>query len=107
MPIFQLSSSDLAAPDAKLFEAAPATLSQEAFLEAWLENSPRAIAQEPLLVIGRQASAHADGDVRYSDLLAIDQDGNLVIIELKKSRTPREVVAQILEYAAWAREAQQ
>ena len=40
----------------------------------------------------------------FPDLLALDQDGNLVIIELKKSKALREVTAQILEYAAWANE---
>jgi hypothetical protein len=31
----------------------------------------------------------------------MDTLGNLSIIELKKSRTPREVVAQLLDYASW------
>jgi hypothetical protein len=104
MPIFQLSTTDASSPTAELIEARPASLSEEAHLESWLENSPWAIAQEPLLIIGRQASAHAEGDLRFPDLLALDKDGSLVIIELKKGRTPREVVAQLLEYAAWAKE---
>jgi len=33
------------------------------------------------------------------DLLAIAPDGALVIIEIKRGRTPREVVAQALDYA--------
>lgn len=37
-------------------------------------------------------------------MLALDSEGNLVIIEFKKGQAPREVVAQILEYAAWANE---
>jgi hypothetical protein len=104
MPIFQLSTPDQSSPTAELVEALPATLSQEANLESWLENSPWAITQEPLLVIARQASAHAENELRFPDLLALDKDGNLVVIELKKGRTPREVVAQLLEYAAWAKE---
>jgi hypothetical protein len=104
MPIFQLSTPDESSPTAQLVEALPASLAQEANLESWLENSPWAITQEPLLIIGRQASAHAESDLRFPDLLAVDKDGNLVIIELKKGRTPREVVAQLLEYAAWAKE---
>ena len=35
------------------------------------------------------------------DLLAIDGQGDLYVIELKKDRTPREVVAQALEYGFW------
>ena len=62
-----------------------------------------AIAQEPLLLIGRQTSAiQEEYGTIFPDLLGLDKDGNLVIIELKKGRTPREVIAQLLEYAAWA-----
>lgn len=35
------------------------------------------------------------------DLLAIAPDGSLVLIELKRERTPRDVVAQALDYASW------
>ena len=34
-------------------------------------------------------------------MLAMDVSGNLSVIELKKNRTPREVVAQLLDYASW------
>ena len=37
------------------------------------------------------------------DLLAIDEEGTLYVIELKRGRTPREVVAQVLDYGSWAR----
>ena len=33
-------------------------------------------------------------------------DGSLVLIELKRGRTPREVVAQALDYASWVEELQ-
>ena len=35
------------------------------------------------------------------DLLGIDELGKLVIVELKRDRTPREAVAQALDYASW------
>ncbi|SRR5258708_5005133 len=75
MPIFQLSTHDASSPLAELIEALPASLAQEANLESWLENSPWAITQEPLLIIGRQTLAHAEGDLRFLDLLAVDKDG--------------------------------
>jgi hypothetical protein len=31
----------------------------------------------------------------------MDIDGNLVVVELKRNKTPREVVAQALDYAVW------
>ena len=35
-------------------------------------------------------------------MLCIDSKGDLVIIELKRDLTPREVTAQVLDYASWA-----
>ena len=53
-----------------------------------------------LMLIGRQvATDHG----KYIDILAMDAEGNLSVIELKKDRTPREVVAQVLDYASWVR----
>lgn len=43
----------------------------------------------------------ATANGKFIDILAIDQDGNLIVIELKKDRTPRDVVAQVLDYASW------
>lgn len=43
-----------------------------------------------LLLIGRQVPT-AFG--KFIDLLAVDSDGSLVVIELKRDRTPREVEA--------------
>lgn len=53
-----------------------------------------------LMVIGREVSTPWGGRI---DILAIDADGNLVVIELKRDRTPRQVVSQILEYGSWVR----
>ena len=50
------------------------------------------------LLIGRQVPTDYG---KFVDLLALDREGHLVIIELKKDRTPREVVAQLLDYGSW------
>lgn len=49
------------------------------------------------MLIGRQEYA----GFGHIDLLAIASDSALVLIELKRNRTPREVVAQALDYAGW------
>jgi RecB family endonuclease NucS len=36
------------------------------------------------------------------DMLGISADGTLEIWELKRGRAPREILAQAMEYAAWA-----
>lgn len=53
------------------------------------------------LIIGRQVMTSYGKKI---DLLAINQDGNLTVIELKKNKTPREVVAQTLDYASWVKD---
>lgn len=85
-----------------MVEAPRLALQTESQLEEWLSNSPWAVANEDLLIIGRQTRASIANNARVPDLLALDSDGRIVVVELKKGRAPREVVAQILEYAAWA-----
>lgn len=51
-----------------------------------------------LMLIGNQVMTSY---LKSIDLLAINPKGELVVIELKKNQTPREVVAQILDYASW------
>src|ERR1043165_105034 len=51
-----------------------------------------------LLLIGRQVPTAYQ---KFIDVLAIDATGALVVVELKRSRTPREVVAQALDYGSW------
>jgi hypothetical protein len=56
------------------------------------------ILDSGLMVVGNQVYT-AYG--KAIDILAINADCDLIIIELKRNRTPREVVAQILDYASW------
>ncbi|HOG47738.1 MAG TPA: endonuclease NucS [Anaerolineae bacterium] len=72
---------------------------QEAILEAWLDNNPGKIIEDGgLLIIGRQVTTNLGG---FIDLLAVDRQGDLVVIELKRDRTPRDTLAQVLEYASF------
>ena len=89
----------------KLVIAKETDIELESYLESWLENSPWALVEEEsILWIGRQTSANVEESTIFPDLLGLDSEGNLVIVELKKSKAPRDVVAQLLEYAAWANE---
>ncbi len=48
------------------------------------------------LIIGRQVSVEGG----YIDILCIDRGGTLIVVELKKELTPREVAAQAIDYAS-------
>lgn len=69
----------------------------EARLGEMIQSDPT-ILGEPLLVVGRQVPT-AFG--KFIDLLAVAADGTLHVLELKRDRTPREVVAQVLDYGSW------
>ena len=96
MPIFILEGDELVI-------AQQTNIELESHLESWLENSPWGLIQDEFILwIGRQASASVGEGTIYPDLLGIDAEGNLVVVELKKDEAPREVVAQLLDYASWA-----
>lgn len=74
-----------------------ATLPSEATLETYLAKDPSLLG-ERLFVLGRQVrTPHG----KIIDLLAMDVEGNLHVLELKRERTPRDVVAQVLDYGSW------
>lgn len=72
-------------------------LPSEQLLEDMIVRRPDIVSSEWML-IGRQEITSHGGRI---DLLAITPDGSLVLIELKRNRTPREIVAQALDYASW------
>lgn len=76
---------------------AESSLAKEQLLEDMIVAAPRMLSDEWML-IGRQVDTGLGGRI---DLLAIAPDASLVLIELKRDRTPREVVAQALDYASW------
>lgn len=70
-------------------------LNLEKSLEEWIEKDP-SLVQAGLVVIGRQI--HLESGIL--DLLALDHQGRLVIIEIKKGDLNRETIAQVLDYAS-------
>lgn len=78
--------------------ALPSTrLASEQLLEDMIVREPRLLSGDWMLIGRQEITAHG-GRI---DLLAIAPDGSLVLIELKRDRTPREIVAQALDYASW------
>ena len=72
-------------------------LDLEERLEDMLAEDPGMSGMD-LLVVGRQVRTGYGG---YIDLLALDAAGRVHVLELKRDRTPRDVVAQTLDYGSW------
>jgi hypothetical protein len=81
----------------QLSEIKVSPLDLEARLQEWLVRDI-SILDSGLLVIGREVPTEFGGSI---DILCVDADGDLVIVELKRDKTPREITAQALDYASW------
>ncbi len=88
--LYKLSNGALA-------QVAQGRLANEDMIQNWIAQKPELLGLD-LLIIGREVVITDRGRI---DLLGIDEEGNLAILELKRDRTPREIIAQILDYASW------
>jgi len=84
--------------DDKLEEITSSDLDLEERIHIWIEKDLSIILPNALLIGSKVTTDHG----KELDLLAIDENGDLVIIELKRGLTPRDVTAQTLDYASWA-----
>lgn len=91
MEVYQIESDDL-------FRIEERELSSEKSLENYLiRTDGTEIGGVEVLYIDQQGSP---GEGGIFDIVGIDEQGDVVIIELKRGRSPRDIVAQALEYAA-------
>jgi hypothetical protein len=87
---------------AKAVSVSPSTIADESLLEDILEDDIGLLGlPDQVLVIGRQVVTDYSGRI---DLLCVDQEGDLVVVEIKRDKTPREVVAQAMDYGYWVRD---
>lgn len=71
-------------------------------IQEWLESSPE-ILGEDLLIIAKEKTCFAGTNER-PDLIALDKDGNIVVIELKRDDSGADVQWQAIKYASyWSR----
>ncbi len=75
-------------------------LDYEHRLEKWLIEDI-SILSPNLAVIGSQVVTPYGKKI---DILAINSVGELIVIELKRDKTYREVIAQVLDYATWIKD---
>lgn len=72
-----------------------AEVAAERDLEEWIERDP-ALLERGLVIVGRQIRLEG-GPL---DLLALDPQGQWVLIEIKRERLRRDVIAQAIDYAS-------
>ena len=72
-------------------------LSERYDIQEWIDDTPE-ILGEKLLIIGKESILPSG--IRL-DLLAIDENGNLVIIELKRDTSGNHVEWQAIKYASY------
>ena len=75
-------------------------IGREEDLHKWLKNDI-SMLDPALLVIGSKVRTDSGKEI---DLLCLDSTGDLVVVELKKGQTQRDVTAQALDYASWVRD---
>jgi len=75
-------------------------LNLEERIEEWLEKDITILSSD-LLIIGRQVETGFGG---FIDLLCLNRNGDTVIVELKRDKTPREITAQVIDYASWVKD---
>ncbi|MGB4644460.1 MAG: hypothetical protein WBH76_01015 [Dictyoglomaceae bacterium] len=90
--VWQIVDGNLEATEASMIKAGK---KEKDDLEKWIKTNP-IILGDDVLVIGEQVQTKSGP----MDFLGIDKFGNTVIIELKRDKLPREVLAQAIDYAS-------
>ena len=90
--VWQIENGKLAPVDITM---AGAGRTEPEDLERWIKSNPSILGQD-LLIVGEQVQTKS-GPL---DFLGMDKSGNVVIIELKRERIPREALAQAMDYAS-------
>ena len=69
-------------------------------IEDWVAKQPEILGLGNIKIITAEYNKFNKTKERF-DLLALDQTGNLVVIELKRDDSGKDVVGQVIKYAAY------
>lgn len=93
--LWKMTQSEAGLPGVTPVEGVNATATEQ-LLEDILAHSPD-VLMNGLTLIGRQNST-AGGPL---DLLGVDEDGRLIVFELKRGTLTRDAVSQVVDYASY------
>lgn len=69
---------------------------REKAIEEWIASDPQLLfPDEEVLVIGQSVAGKS-----MADVLALDSVGNLIVVEIKRGKSDRSTIGQLLEYVA-------
>ena len=91
------STNDIEKLDERLFK--DLGFRERDHLQEWIAKNPEVLGED-LLIIQKEFSGFNDTNERL-DLLALDKEGNLVIIENKLDDSGRDVTWQAIKYASY------
>src|SRR3954466_11944322 len=95
MRLFTVTEDQVSPLSADSFQATH----NEERIQKWVDTYPALINDgQPMLSLGTEIVTRHN---HYIDNLFLDADGTVVAAEIKRGRTPRDVVAQTLDYAAF------
>ena len=97
MYIIDLPSNSLTKIEKTSFKAL--NLEERKHLQEWIAKEPSSLGED-LLIIQKEFDGFSDTRERL-DLLALDKDGNLVIIENILDDSGRDVTWQAIKYASY------
>lgn len=97
MVIYKKSSGEIAIPDQTSFSAHQ--ILERTHIERWIENNPQILGEE-LMILTTEYDKFDKTNERL-DLMAIDPNGTLVVIELKRDDSGKNVDTQAIKYAAY------
>lgn len=101
--LFRINPSSRKSERIEEVEFAQLGLRERRDIQEWIAANP-GILGEDLLIIGKEFSGFDLTDERL-DLLAVDSDGKLLVIELKRDDTGADAHWQAIKYASYLRRA--
>ena len=101
--LFRINRETRESDSVEEVEFARLGLQERRDIQEWIAAHPRILGDD-LLIVGKEFSGF-DRTSERLDLLAVDTDGRLVVIELKRDDTGTDVHWQAIKYASYLRNA--
>lgn len=100
--LYRIHTEDKTLQNVKEIDFSDHSLKERYDIQEWVESTPQILGEE-LLIIAKEKTFF-NGTNERPDLIAIDKEGNVVVIELKRDDSGSDVHWQSIKYASyWSR----